>query len=354
MSSTAMYFEEIRHGGCCAYFVGCERARVAAILDPELHEIDRYLGVAASRGFRIAYLIDTHTHADHFSAARELAARLGAPAVMHARAPAPYVDVRVADGETLIVGELRLRVLYTPGHTADSICVVLPDRVLTGDTLLLGGTGRSDLPTGDADALWDSLFNRLLRLDGELLVCPGHNYKNTPTATLAHERETNPRLQKSDRDAFVAQMASLNLSLPNHLTEALRTNSTGGKSVDQLIREAASRIAFMGMEELRDRIASGKPGLTVVDVREAEAFALEHIPGAIHLPRGQLELRADTAFPDPRARMVVCCEIGRVSTLAAATLRQMGFTGAVALDGGIRAWKEAGHPLESAKPAART
>ncbi len=351
---TGMYFEEVRHGGCCAYFIGCERARVAAIVDPELHEIDRYLAIATLRGFRIAYLIDTHTHADHFSAVRELASRLDAAAVMHVRAPAPYIDVRIADGETLIVGELRLRVLYTPGHTADSICIVLPDRVLTGDTLLLGATGRSDLPTGDADALFDSLFNRLLRLSGDLLVFPGHNYKNTPNATLAHERETNPRLQKTERGAFVEQMANLNLSMPNHLTEALRTNISGGKTVDQLIRDAASRIAFMGMDELRDRIASGKPGLAVVDVREADAFAAGHIPGAIHVPRGQLELRADEVFPDPRARMIVYCEFGKISTLAAATLREMGFLGAAALDGGIRAWREAGHPIEAAEPAARS
>ncbi len=301
MTSKEMFFEEVRHGGCSAYFIGCKRTRAAALVDPELHEIDRYLAIAASSGFRIAYVIDTHTHADHFSSVREIATRVGVPAVMHVRSPAPYVDVRVADGETLIVGELRLRVLYTPGHTADSICVVLPDRVLTGDTLLLGGTGRSDLPTGDADALWDSLFNRLLRLDGNLLVCPGHNYKNSPFATLAQERATNPRLQKTERGAFVEQMNSLNLSRPNHLTEALRTNSTGGKTVDQLIRDAAAHIAFMGMEELRDRIVSGRIGLTIVDVREGDAFAAGHVPGAIHLPRGQLELRADSVFPDPRA-----------------------------------------------------
>jgi len=351
MTATAMFFEEVRHGGCCSYFIGCEKTRAATVVDPELHEIDRYLAIAASRGFRIAYLIDTHTHADHFSSARELATRLGVPSAMHVRAPAPYVDVRIADGETLIVGELRLRVLYTPGHTADSICIVLPDRVLTGDTLLLGGTGRTDLPTGDADALWDSLFNRLLRLDGNLLVCPGHNYKNSPFATLAEERATNPRLQKTERADFVAQMKSLSLSMPNHLTESLRTNSTGGRTVDQLIREAASRITFMGMEELRDRIASGKPGLTLVDVREGDAYAAGHLPGAIHVPRGQLELRADTVFPDPRARMLVYCEFGRISTLAAATLRQMGFVGAVALDGGMRAWNEAGFPIEAGKVA---
>ncbi len=351
MTASAMYFEEVRHGGCCSYFIGCERTRAAAIVDPELHEIDRYLSIAASRGFRIAYLVDTHTHADHFSSAHELASRLGVPVAMHARAPAPYVDVRLADGETLIVGELRLRVLYTPGHTADSICIVLPDRVLTGDTLLLGATGRSDLPTGDAEALWDSLFNRLLRLDGSLIVCPGHNYRNTPPATLAEERASNPRLQKTERAAFVEQMNGLNLSMPNHLTESLRTNSTGGKTVDQLIHEAASRIAFMGMEELRDRIASGKPGLTVVDVRESDAYVAGHVPGAIHVPRGQLELRADTVFPDPRARMLLYCEFGKISTLGAATLRQMGFVGAIALDGGIRAWREAGYPIETGKPA---
>ena len=120
---------------------------------------------------RIHYVVDTHTHADHFSAARELARQLGVPVVMHRASPAPFVDVRVDDGETLVVGKLRLQVLHTPGHTDDSMCLLLDDRVFTGDTLLIGGTGRTDLPTGDADALYDSLFG-MLRLDPALKVYP--------------------------------------------------------------------------------------------------------------------------------------------------------------------------------------
>jgi len=159
-------FEEVRAGGCMSYLIGCAETCSAVLVDPELSQIDRYLALAARAGLRLHYLIDTHTHADHFSAARELSERLGVPTVMHRASSAPYVGVRVDDGETLIAGKLRLRVLHTPGHTDDSICLALPDRVLTGDTLLRLATGRTDLPGGDPEALHDSLFEKLLRLDG--------------------------------------------------------------------------------------------------------------------------------------------------------------------------------------------
>src|SRR5207245_2175473 len=159
----------------------------AVLVDPERSQIDRYLALAARAGLRLHYLVDTHTHADHFSAVRELSERLGVPTVMHRASVAPYVDVRVDDGETLIAGKLRLRVLHTPGHTDDSMCLVLPDRVLTGDTLLRLATGRTDLPTGDAGALHESLFGRLLRLPEDLAVYPGHNYKGTAVTTLGQE-----------------------------------------------------------------------------------------------------------------------------------------------------------------------
>jgi glyoxylase-like metal-dependent hydrolase (beta-lactamase superfamily II) len=341
-----VYFEEIRSGGCCSYLIGCEKTAAAIAIDPLQAQQARYPALAAARGLRIAYVLDTHTHADHFSAVRTLARELGVPAVLHRASPAPFADVRVEDGECLIVGELRLQVLHTPGHTRDSICLLLPDRVLTGDTLLLGATGRTDLPTGDPEALWDSLFNRLLRLDGGLLVHPAHNYKGVPATSLAEQIATNPRLQRKERGAFVEQMRSLNLAMPDHLTEALRTNSTGGRTVEGIIALAAARISFMSMDELLRRIQSGAPGIAILDVREADAYQAGHIPGAIHLPRGQLELRIDALFPDPATRILTCCEFGKISTIAAATLRDMGFASAAALDGGLRSWREAGHPLE--------
>jgi len=228
--------------------------------------------------------------------------------------------------------------------------LVLPDRVLTGDTLLRGATGRTDLPSGDPEALYESLFGKLLQLDEALSVYPGHNYKNTPVTTIGEEKATNPRLQKRDRAAFVEQMRALNLGMPDHLTEALRTNRTGGKTVAQLLDEAARRIAFVSMEELRDRVSSGRGELVVLDIRERDAYDAGHVPGARHLPRGQLELRIDQALPDPTVRVVTCCEFGKISTLAADTLRTMGYVRAVALDGGMKGWRDAGYAVEVTAP----
>ena len=344
-----MFFESLRtERGCCSYLLGCEKSCEAVVVDPDLSLSEHYLALAAQHGLRIHYVLDTHTHADHFSAVRGLSAQLGVPSIMHRLSAAPFVDLRVEDGETIRVGELRLDILHTPGHTADSICVAVPGHVLTGDTLLLGGTGRTDLPTGDPEQLYDSLFNHLLRLDGTLLVHPAHNYRHLPPTSLDEQRAKNPRLQKVERGEFVAQMRSLSLGMPDHLTEALRTNQTGGKTVDQIIAEAAHQVPFMTMRELRRRVASGNPGLAILDVREAAAFEAGHVPGATHLPRGQLELRVDAVFPDPSVRILVYCEFGKISTIAAATLRSMGFLGAVALDGGFQSWKEAGGPFEPA------
>jgi len=155
----------------------------------------------------------------------------------------------------------------------------------------------------------------------------------------------NPRLQKKERAEFVAMMRELNLAAPTHLTEALRTNMSGGKTIAQLLAEATAAVPFLSMEDLARRVATGELDLILLDVRERDAFDAGHIPGATHLPRGQLELRVNEMLPDPTARILTCCEYGRISTLAAATLRMLGFQRAVALDGGMKAWREAGLPL---------
>jgi glyoxylase-like metal-dependent hydrolase (beta-lactamase superfamily II)/rhodanese-related sulfurtransferase len=338
-----MIFEQVRSGGCLSYLIGCEDSRAALVVDPELDQLDRYTLLASEKGLHIRYVLDTHTHADHFSAARPLAEQLKVPVVMHQRGAAPFVDLRVEEGDTLIVGKLRIRILETPGHTNDSMCLVLADRVLTGDTLLIGGTGRTDLPTGDPSALYDSLFGKLLRLDDRLLVFPAHDYKGREHSTLGDEKATNPRLQKNDPGEFVELMRNLDLAMPRHLTEALRTNRSGGKTINQLIAEASRNIVFMSMEEVHRHLSEG--GLVVLDVREREAFRAGHLAGARNIPRGELELRANAELPDPTARILAYCQFGKVSTLAASTLRTMGYTRAAALDGGFEAWKQAGHPV---------
>jgi glyoxylase-like metal-dependent hydrolase (beta-lactamase superfamily II)/rhodanese-related sulfurtransferase len=341
-----MIFEQVATGGCQSYLVGCEATRAGVLIDPELSRIDHYRGMAGQQGLRIRYIVDTHTHADHFSASRELGKALDAPVVMHRLSPAPYCGMRLDDGDMLIAGELRLQALHTPGHTRDSMCLVMSDRVFTGDTLLIGGTGRTDLPTGDPHMLHESLFTKLLKLPPETLVYPAHDYKGRSHSTIGAERETNPRLQKTHLADFVEMMQALDLSAPTHLTEALRTNMSGGKTVAQLLAEAAAATPFMSMAELSDRIGHNRGDVVVLDVREKDAFDGGHVPGAHHLPRGQLELRVNTELPDPTVRIVTCCEFGKISTLAAATLRALGYTRAAALDGGLSAWREAGYAME--------
>ncbi len=351
LKNWGMIFEELRAGGCCSYLIGCPDTCGGVLIDPELSLLDRYLALASQTAVRLHYVVDTHTHADHFSASRALGRRLGVPVVMHRNSVAPHVDLRVDDGETLIVGKLRLRVLWTPGHTDDSITLVLADRVLTGDTLLRLATGRTDLPSGSPEALYESLFGKILRLDDALAVYPGHNYKDTPVTTIGEERAKNPRLQRRERAEFVDQMRALNIQMPDHLTEALRTNRTGGKTVAQLLDEAAAGVTFMSMDDVRSRIATPPGDLIILDVRERDAYDVAHLPGARHLPRGQLELRVDRDLPDPTVRILTYCEFGKISTLAAATLRTMGYARAVALDGGFRAWREAGYPMETTTTA---
>ncbi|WP_297693492.1 MBL fold metallo-hydrolase [Phenylobacterium sp.] len=342
-----MLFEQIATGGCQSYLVGCAATRAAVLIDPEQSRIAEYRGLAGQHGLNVRYVIDTHTHADHFSGSRELGKALGAPVVMHRLSPAPYADLRLDDGDMLIAGSLKVKALHTPGHTRDSMCLLLDDRVFTGDTLLIGGTGRTDLPTGDPHALYESLFDKLLKLPAETLVYPAHDYKGRSHSTIGAELADNPRLQKTERAAFVEMMQHLDLSAPTHLTEALRTNMSGGKTVDQLLAEAAAKVPFMSLAELAERIGGNSRDLVVLDLRESEAFRAGHVPGATHLPRGQLELRVNSELPDPTVRILTCCELGKISTLAAATLRELGYGRATALDGGVKAWREAGYPVET-------
>jgi len=341
-----MIFEQVAAGGCQSYLIGCSETCAAAVIDPEVRQIERYKALAAQHGVRIRYVIDTHTHADHFSATKQLSEQLGVPAVAHRLSPAPYPDLRVDEGDVIKVGNIRLAVLHTPGHTRDAICLVASDRVFTGDTLLIGATGRTDLPSGDPEQLYDSLFNKLLKLDPQMKVYPAHVYKGHSCSTIEEERRSNPRLQKTDRAEFVEMMRTLSLSMPEHLTEALRVNMSGGVSVAQMLSEAAAEVPFMSMDEVKARAEAGANDFIVLDVREKDAFEAGHIPNAKHLPRGVLELRVNEALPDPTARIVTYCEFGKISTLAAATLRKLGFTRAVALDGGMKAWREKGFPVE--------
>lgn len=209
-------------GGCRSYLIADPETRQAAIVDPLRERVDDYLDLLTAKRYQLVYTIETHTHADHLSGSPRLKDLTGAKMLMHAGAPVACVDRGLSDGDTIELGKLRIEVIATPGHTSDSVCLVLPDRVLTGDTLLIGGCGRTDLPTGDSISLFHSL-QRLLTLADDTAVFPAHDYDGRRATTIGRERKQNPRLKLAEAE-FSDSMRKQNLPTPPNLVEVLQTN----------------------------------------------------------------------------------------------------------------------------------
>ncbi len=222
--SEEIFFEQIRSAGCLSYLLGCAKEKLCVVIDPEIDKADDYVELAEFFAAKIIYAIDTHTHADHNSACKVLRERYGIATVMHRASDAPYVDIRVEDGDEIKFGRQALKVLYTPGHTQDAMCLLLQDRIFTGDTLLIGGCGRTDLPGGNAVAQYQSLL-RLKSLADDIRVYPGHDYREA-VSTLGEEKQKNARLLVPTEEEFVRFMTSRKPPLPRKIQEALEWNRT--------------------------------------------------------------------------------------------------------------------------------
>ncbi|HET6725274.1 MAG TPA: MBL fold metallo-hydrolase [Gammaproteobacteria bacterium] len=201
----------------------------ALLIDPVLDQADNYDRLLAELDIRLAVVLDTHTHADHVTAAGRLADTQGARIVTGERSRAECVSERLSEGDRLRLGDMMLEAIYTPGHTDDSYSYRLNGRVFTGDTLLIRGTGRTDFQNGDAAAAYDSLFNKLLKLPDETLVYPAHDYKGWTVSTIGEERTHNPRLQVDSAEAYAALMDSLNLPYPKLIDQAVSANLRCGR-----------------------------------------------------------------------------------------------------------------------------
>jgi selenocysteine lyase/cysteine desulfurase/glyoxylase-like metal-dependent hydrolase (beta-lactamase superfamily II)/rhodanese-related sulfurtransferase len=210
-------------GGCRSYLIADPETRQAAIVDPLRERVDDYLDLLQAKRYQLVYTIETHTHADHLSGSPRLKDLTGAKMLMHAGTPVVCVDRGLSDGDTIQLGNLTIDVIATPGHTHDSVCLVLPDRVLTGDTLLIGGCGRTDLPSGDAIAMFHSL-KRLLDLPDDTAVFPAHDYDGRRATTIGRERKQNPRLKLPTVEEFSGHMNKMNLPKPPNIGEVLQTN----------------------------------------------------------------------------------------------------------------------------------
>ena len=210
------------------YLMADPESREAIIIDPVLEKVPQYLQQLEELDIQLMMAVDTHVHADHITGGGKLRDSSECMYMMGEQTRAQCISHRFKDGDRLLLGKLSIKALYTPGHTDDSYSFVVNDRVFTGDTLLIRGTGRTDFQNGDAGAQYDSLFNRLLTLPGNTLVYPAHDYEGRTCSTISEEIQFNPRLQVKTREEYIEQMDALVLSRPGKIDIALPANMKCG------------------------------------------------------------------------------------------------------------------------------
>ncbi|NLE47523.1 MAG: MBL fold metallo-hydrolase [Sandaracinaceae bacterium] len=206
------------------YLVASRKSGEAILIDPVKEMLESYLRILKELDLKLVYALDTHVHADHVTALGALREATGAVSVMGAETRAACVSERIKDGDILRFGGLEIKALHTPGHTDDSYSYLMNDRVFTGDTLLIRGTGRTDFQNGDPSAQYDSIFGKLLTLPDETLVYPGHDYRGWTVSTIGEERRFNPRLQVKSREEYIELMNNLRLDHPKYMDVAVPAN----------------------------------------------------------------------------------------------------------------------------------
>jgi glyoxylase-like metal-dependent hydrolase (beta-lactamase superfamily II)/rhodanese-related sulfurtransferase len=332
--------------GTYSYLLASRAGGEALILDPVLEKVDRYCQLLRELDLKLVKAVDTHLHADHVTGLGELRDRTHCVTIMGEQSKADVVAMRVSEGDKVMIEGLSLDVMYTPGHTDDSYSYLMGDRVFTGDTLLIRGTGRTDFQNGSARAQYDSIFGRLLKLPDETMVFPAHDYKGDTVSTIGEEKRFNPRLQVRSVDEYVELMGNLNLPNPKMMDVAVPANMHVGLHQDDLARQGLALSAREGIESL------GRPDILLVDLREnSERAKHGTLPGALHapypaigeslLPGGMLrEVAAATG-----RRIVFFCAFGERSAMAVAAAKDVGLTNTAHIAGGIDAWKKAGGPV---------
>jgi len=332
--------------GTYSYLLASRPGGEALIIDPVLEKVDRYLQLVRELDVKLVKAVDTHLHADHITGLGALRDRTHCITVMGEQTHADVVSMRVAEGDRIEIEGLRLDVLYTPGHTDDSYSFLFADRVFTGDTLLIRGTGRTDFQNGDPRAQYDSIFNKLLKLPDATLVYPAHDYKGDTVSTIGEEKQYNPRLKVNSMDEYAELMNNLKLPNPKMMDVAVPANMRVGLNQQEVARLGWSMSAA-------DAIAlCGRPDAAIVDLREtSEREKHGVIPGSLHAPYPALpqHIGAGGLLHDLAAtsgkRIVFCCAFGERSAMAVRAARDKGLTSACHIEGGIEAWKKANGPL---------
>ena len=325
--------------GTYTYVLASRKGGEALIIDPVLDKVERYIQLMNELDLKLVKAIDTHLHADHITGLGALRDRTQCVTVMGEQTKADVVSMRVRDGEKVGIEGLDLDVIYTPGHTDDSYSFTLPDRVFTGDTLLIRGTGRTDFQNGDARAQYESIFNRLLKLPDETFVYPAHDYKGETVSTIGEERAFNPRLRVKSVAEYEQLMANLHLPNPKMMDVAVPANMRVGLPQEEI----AKRGWAVSGEELAKLIAS--PDVALVDLREMREIDKNGaVENAIRVP---FRAVAEAVKPGGALyaiggtkQLVFLCAYGERSAMAVQAAQEAGFKASRHLNGGLSNWRK--------------
>ncbi len=224
-----MIFEQLfdTKSSTYTYIISSGKGREALIIDPVIEHTDEYISILEKLKLKLVKVIDTHIHADHITGLNELNKRTSCTRIMGENSKSEVVDLKIKDSEKITIEKIELKAIYTPGHTDCSYSYLMKDRVFTGDTLLINGTGRTDFQNGNSYDAYDSLFNKLLKLPKNTLVYPAHDYNGKKYSTIENEKNNNPRLQVSSKEEYAEIMNNLNLSNPKMMDIAVPANLKG-------------------------------------------------------------------------------------------------------------------------------
>jgi len=329
MEKTAV--KQFTAGNCYSYILSNNGE--AAVIDPHISLKNEYLGYLSSKTLKLLYVIDTHMHADHFSLAAILRKQNSAQYIMHENAVSSICDRRFADEAEFALGSGIFNIIYTPGHTDDSICIYGENMIFTGDLLLIGSVGRSDFQNGSPESMFDSLF-RIKQLPGHTILYPGHDYNNRKHSILETELRSNPFLMEQNRLVFIDIMRSKILPKPFNMDNIIKVNKSGEAAEIEVISPKCA-----------ETIMSENKNARLLDVRTPLEYSAVHIKDSVNIPLDTLPVKLEELDRE-NSLYIVLCRTGDRSPMAAQMLRQAGIIGVKIMEGGITAWQKSKLPVE--------
>nr|BFD67690.1 hypothetical protein HAGR004_27120 [Bdellovibrio sp. HAGR004] len=327
------------------YLIADAKSKEAALIDPVLETVDRDLKLIEELGLRLMYVLDTHIHADHITGAGEIRRRTGVQTAVSKDAQVGCVDIPLEDGQELFLGDKKIHVLATPGHTNTCMTYVFEGRAFTGDALLIRGCGRTDFQQGSSEKLYESVTGKLFQLPDQTIVYPGHDYRGMTSSTIGTEKMHNPRLnERISKAQFQQIMSDLKLANPRKIHEAVPANMACGMPRDHRTfhPQNVDGIPEVSVEDVHSKLSAAAAGnIRLIDVRRPDEFNAEygHIAGAELVTLGP-ELTAFLEKGDRSEEIVFICRSGGRSGQATAESQKLGYRFTVNMTGGMIRWNE--------------